>query len=67
MEQLKINLEHARASGEAQLKETFENTVTAIKENFETKVNDFKKQTLTESSKQQLKNNQLIQEQMVYQ
>lgn len=51
MEQLEINLEHARASGEAQLKETFQSTITAIKENFENEVNDFRKQTLTESSK----------------
>ena len=51
MEQLEINLEHARASGEAQLKETFQSTITAIRENFENEVNDFRKQTLTESSK----------------
>jgi len=51
MEQLELNLEHARASGEAQLKETFQSTITAIRENFENEVNDFRKQTLTESSK----------------
>lgn len=51
MEQLEINLEHARASEAAQLKETFQSTITAIRENFEHEANDFRTQTLAESSK----------------
>jgi hypothetical protein len=51
MEQLELNLEHARASEEAQLKETFQSTITAIRENFEHEANDFRTQTLAESSK----------------